>query len=104
MKICYENNNAVGCGAVKEYEKDVAELKRMFVKPEYRRKGISSKILNELEIWAKEENFSTYIIETFYKLEKAISLHKSFGFKITDNYVQFIVVESSICMKKTSNI
>jgi len=102
--ICYKNKIAVGCGAFKEYEPDVAELKRMFVKPEYRGKGIASKILNELELWAKEENYTTCILETSNKLENAILLYKNFGFEITDNYGQYIGVESSICMKKISNI
>ncbi|MQP24500.1 GNAT family N-acetyltransferase [Flavobacterium sp. LMO8] len=98
--VCYENDIALGCGAFKEYEPNVAELKRMFVVPESRGKGIASKILSELECWAKEEGFTSCILETSFKLEKAIALYKSFDFEITPNYGQYIGVESSICMKK----
>ncbi len=98
--VCYENNIAIGCGAFKEYEPRVAELKRMFVVPESRGKGIASKILTEIECWEKEEGFANCVLETSFKLEKAIALYKSFDFKITPNYGQYIGVESSICMKK----
>ncbi|MFI0426177.1 MAG: GNAT family N-acetyltransferase [Flavobacterium sp.] len=99
--VFYENNTALGCGAFKEYEPNVAELKRMFIVPESRGKGIASKILTELESWAKEEGFTSCILETSFKLENAISLYKKFGFQITERYGQYIGVESSVCMKKT---
>ncbi len=100
--ICYENNTAVGCGAFKAYEPEVAELKRMFVLPEARGKGIASKIVNELENWAKEEDYTSCILETSCRLESAIVLYKKLGFEITPNYGQYIGVQSSVCMKKNS--
>ena len=47
--VAYEDDVAVGCGAIKEYESNTMEVKRMFVKDEYRSKGIATKILIELE-------------------------------------------------------
>lgn len=99
--VCYENEVAVGCGAFKEYEPSIAEIKRMFVKPEYRGKGIASTILFELEKWAKEEKYKKSILETSFKLVNAIELYKKFGFELTERYGQYANVESSICMKKT---
>ena len=43
--VAYENNNPAGCGAIKEYKPDSMEVKRMYVLPENRKKGIASKIL-----------------------------------------------------------
>ncbi len=40
-----ENNNAVACGALKDFAKDTAEIKRMYVKDEFRGKGLSKLIL-----------------------------------------------------------
>src|SRR5207237_5535498 len=56
--VAYENETAVGCGAFKEYESNVAEIKRMFVLPDARGRGIAGLILKELENWAKEQDFS----------------------------------------------
>jgi len=99
--IFYENEVALGCGAFKAYGPNVAEIKRMFVLPESRGKGTASAILTALENWAKEEGFTSCILETSCRLENAIALYKKFGFEITPNYGQYIGVESSVCMKKT---
>ena len=98
--VCYENDEAVGCGAFKEYEPNVAEIKRMFVSPKHRNKGIAKKILQELIHWSQEEHFTSAILETAQKLKPAIALYQKFGFEITPNYGQYINVESSVCMKK----
>ena len=98
--ICYENEIAVGCGAFKEYDPTVVEIKRMFVLPEKRGKGIASTVLNALEIWAKENGFQHAILETSNQLTNAISLYQKSGYEIIPNYGQYIDVESSVCMKK----
>ena len=98
--VCYENDNAIGCGAFKTYESEVAEIKRMFVHPEQRGKKVASQVLNELELWAKELLFATCILETSFKLENAIALYKKSGYTIIERYGQYKNVESSVCMKK----
>ena len=98
--VCYEDEIAVGCGAFKEYEPTVAEIKRMFVLPEKRGKGIASTVLNALEIWAKENGFQNAILETSNQLINAISLYQKSGYEVIPNYGQYIDVESSVCMKK----
>ena len=98
--IIYENEIPVGCGAFKELDSETAEIKRMFVKPEARGKGIASKVLVELESWEKELNYHASQLETSQKLKNAIALYNKFGYKIIPNYGQYIGVESSVCMKK----
>ena len=98
--VCYENEVALGCGAIKEYESNKGEIKRMFVLPEGRGKGIASKILAELEQWAKELDFVSIQLETSQKLESAIALYRKFGYEDIPNYGQYIGVETSMCMKK----
>lgn len=98
--VCYEDEIAVGCGAFKEYEPTVVEIKRMFVLPEKRGKGIASTVLNALEIWAKENGFQHAILETSNQLTNAISLYQKSGYEVIPNYGQYIDVESSVCMKK----
>ena len=98
--VCYENGIAVGCGAFKKLEKNQVEIKRMFVHPNYRNIGIANLVLSELEIWAKQLENTSCILETSFKLESAIALYKKSGFKIISNYGQYKGVESSVCMKK----
>jgi len=98
--VAYTDDAAVGCGAFKEYEPGIAEVKRMFVRPEYRGKGIATKILTELEKWAGELKFQTAILETGHLMTAAISLYDRSGYERTPRYGQYIGVESSVCMKK----
>ncbi len=99
--VVYEDQRAIGCGAFKLYKDDVAEIKRMFVNPEDRGKGIASKILKELESWAREENFNSCILETGKRYPEAIALYKKNGYSITANYGQYELVEDSVCFQKT---
>ncbi|MGZ5246808.1 MAG: GNAT family N-acetyltransferase [Flavitalea sp.] len=46
--IIYENNEPIGCGAFKPFDDHKVEIKRMYVRPEFRGKGIATKILSEL--------------------------------------------------------
>ena len=98
--VCYENDVAVGIGAYKEYELNVAEIKRMYTIPEYRGKGIAKAIVTELEVWAKEENYTTSILETGYLQHDAIGLYHKLGYEITENFGQYKDLTTSVCMKK----
>ncbi len=101
--ICYENNIPIGIGAYKEFESKTVEIKRMYTLPEYRGKGIASKIIRELELWAKEENYTTSILETGLKQADALYLYQKLGYTIIENYGQYRGVENSVCMKKILN-
>lgn len=98
--VFYENGIALGCGAFKPLEDNVAEIKRMFVLPEQRGKGIAFAILKELENWAREEGNTSCILETSNQLTNAIALYKKTGYEVIPNYGQYVNVESSVCMKK----
>lgn len=98
--VCYDNQTPVAIGAYKEYDFETVEMKRMYTLPEYRGKGFASKILFELEIWAKEENYKIAVLETGVLQIEAISLYQKLGYVICDNYGQYVGVENSICMKK----
>ncbi len=98
--VVYENDETVGCGAFKKFDKNTAEIKRMFVHPNHRNKGIASIILKELELWANDLGFTSYILETSPKLTSAIALYEKTGYQFIPNYGQYIGVENSVCMKK----
>lgn len=98
--IVYEKDKAVGCGAMKEYESGIVEIKRMFVPIEKRGKGIAGRILTELQVWAKELGYRKCVLETGDKMVEAIGLYKKNNFKIIPNYGQYANIESSICFEK----
>lgn len=98
--VAYENERAVGGGAFREYEPNVAEIKRMFVRPEERGRGIAGQILSALENWAKELNFTECILETGKKQPEAIRLYRKSGYETMPSYGQYLNVENSVCMRR----
>jgi GNAT superfamily N-acetyltransferase len=98
--VFYENNHPLGCGTFKFYENKTLEIKRMYVLPEQRGKGIAGQILNELEKWAKELNYNSCILETGIMQVDAIGLYQKLGYSVIQNYGQYQGVENSVCMQK----
>jgi GNAT superfamily N-acetyltransferase len=99
--VFYENNIAVGCGAFREKESNTAEIKRMFVHPDHRKKGIASQVLTTLELWAAEIKYLYTVLETGKKQPEAIALYQKAGYTIIPNYPPYEKMYNSVCMKKT---
>jgi RimJ/RimL family protein N-acetyltransferase len=97
--IAYINGIAVGCGAIKQFDNDSVEVKRMFVSDEYRGRRIASKVLNELENWAKELGYASTVLETSNVQTEAVALYTK-TYTVTENYGQYAGIETSICFKK----
>ncbi|PSL44852.1 acetyltransferase (GNAT) family protein [Chitinophaga niastensis] len=98
--VAYVDGVPAGCGAIKAYETDGMEIKRMFVAPAFRGKGIATTILKALELWAAELHVSYCILETGKMLPEAIALYLKNGYDIIRNYGQYVGVTESVCFKK----
>ncbi|MFM2230780.1 MAG: hypothetical protein RL607_2038 [Bacteroidota bacterium] len=99
--VAYWDELPVGIGAYKAYDEFTAEIKRMYVDPAYRGKGIAIAILSELELWAKEEGFEKAILETGHQQFEAIQLYQKTGYHRIENYGQYAGVENSLCFQKS---
>jgi putative acetyltransferase len=98
--VLYQNNMPVACGAIKHYDNQAMEVKRMFVLPAYRGKGLAKEVLQELETWTAELNYSACILETGLMQPEAIALYKKCNYSIIPNYGQYIGDEKSVCFRK----
>lgn len=98
--LAYIDKTPVGCGCFKHYNDNSAEIKRMFVHPEFRGKGISKLILNELEAWMIKFGLKSAILETGINQTEAISLYKKSGYKKIENFGQYEGLELSVCFQK----
>jgi putative acetyltransferase len=98
--LMYDDQTAVGCVSFKFYEEGIAEVKRVFVRKEYRGKGIAKKLMICLEEKAKDKGFHTLILETGKILSEAMRLYNKLGYEIIDNYGQYRCMKDSICMQK----
>jgi len=98
--VTYEDDRPCGCGAIKEFEKNTMEVKRMFVTPEKRAKGIATTILVELEQWARDLSYTKCVLETGKRQPEAIRLYKKNGYSSIPNYGQYIGMDNSVCFEK----
>jgi len=98
--LLYKEKQAVGCGAIKEFEPLTMEVKRMFVLENNRGKGLATLILTELETWAAELSYKYCILETGINQPEAIALYHRNAYKIISNYGQYRGVDTSICFRK----
>jgi GNAT superfamily N-acetyltransferase len=98
--LAYENGTPLGCGAIKEYEAGTMEVKRMYVPPAHRKKGVATTVLAELERWARELSCTRCILETGKRQPEAIGLYKRNGYRLIPNYGQYAAVENSVCFEK----
>jgi GNAT superfamily N-acetyltransferase len=98
--IAYKDEMPVGCGCFKKFDDRSVEIKRMFVRPEYRGQKIAASILQELENWATELNISGTVLETGTKQHEAIHLYLKSGYIVVENYGPYKGLPESICMQK----
>ena len=90
----------VGCGALRPLKEGVGEIKRMFVEPRARGRGIARKILRELEAIAEGAGYAAVWLETGTLQPEAISLYETSGYKRIDCYGQYVDNPLSVCFEK----
>lgn len=100
LTVYDENNYSAACGALKHYNDDTVEIKRMFVRKEFRGKGLSKLILKELEKHAKKLKYKKIILETGYKQPEAVNLYKKFGYTEIECYAHHSSDPDSVCFEK----
>ena len=98
--MAYDGDEPVGCGALREHEAGTMEVKRMYVLPSKRGRGIASTVLAELETWCREFGIKNCILETGKNQPEAIHLYTKSNYKRIPNYGQYQTVENSVCFKK----
>lgn len=74
------DDKPVGCGAIQLQAPGYAELKRMYVRPNMRGKGIAKQIVSEIEAFAKQTNIHTLRLETGAYQPAAIHLYQKLGY------------------------
>ena len=98
--LLINNNITIACGALRRYSNNCAEIKRVYVKYEFRNKGYGELIMLTLEKLARKLNYHFTLLETGNRLYEAIYLYNKLGYKVTPNYREYKCADDSICMKK----
>jgi len=99
--IAYLDETPVACGCFKPFDSDAVEIKRMFVRPEARGKGISAMVLQELENWTKSLGYNATVLETGLRQIEAQGLYKKAGYMTIPKYGPYVDLPDSICFRKS---
>jgi putative acetyltransferase len=99
--VAWLDDEPVGCGALRPLpDTDAAEIKRMFVRPALRGKGISRSILAFLEATARAFGYTMVMLETGIHQTEAIGLYESSGYQRMDCYGSYQDSPISLCYEK----
>jgi putative acetyltransferase len=74
------DGDAAGCGGIQLFGTEYGELKRMYVRPAFRRFGLAKKMLEHLTVYAAQHNVSMLRLETGIYQTEAIGLYERWGF------------------------
>lgn len=93
--MAFDGEKIVATGAIRAYDldyeffrdvysgDDTAGIWRLMVDEDYRRMGIASAIVEEMEKFAKDERYSQIYLHTHRYLDSALSFWKSMGYEVT---------------------
>jgi putative acetyltransferase len=86
LLLAYWNKQVAGCIAFTKLEDGVCEMKRLFVRPSFRNKGIGDELINRLIAAARERGYSIMKLDTLERLSSALRLYLVHGFETTTAY------------------
>lgn len=100
LVVAYQDEMAVAIGAWKRRDNETAEMKRIYVCPEYRRKGIARALLQTLEDHSAFHGCKRWILETARTTDASHKLYLSLDYKITDYYGSPAGESNCLCFVK----
>jgi carbonic anhydrase len=77
---------AAGCGAFRGLERGTCEMKRVYVRPAFRGRGVGLALVEALILEARSIGYERIVLDTLPSMGEAHRLYKRFGFHETDAY------------------
>ena len=100
--VAYLDGVAVGCGAVRRLDETTAELKRMYVDPSARGRGIGRELVEALEHEARMLGITNVVLETGTRLAPAIKLYEGMGYARVPLFGEYLLSpNTSLCFGKS---
>ena len=95
-----DDGSAVACGGVTRFDDERGELKRMYVVPEARGRGLGRRLLVELEAEAQRLGYHALVLETGDRQPEAVGLYESSGYERIPCYPPYDSRALSLCFEK----
>jgi GNAT superfamily N-acetyltransferase len=99
--IVYDNEEPVGCGALRLLDPTTAELKRMYISPDRRGNGLGRRLVEALESEARDLGVNRLVLETGIRQTATFALYRSSGFRPIPLFGDYCLSpETSVCLGK----
>src|SRR3954469_20588273 len=98
--VAREDGRALGCGALRSLGEPVAEIKRMYVRPEARGRGVGAAVLHVLEQEAVERGFRVMRLETGPLQPEALRLYARAGYREIPCFGAYASGAASRCFER----
>jgi putative acetyltransferase len=100
--VAYVEDVAVGCGAIRRLDEVTAEIKRMYVDPSVRGRGIGRAMVEALEREARQAGATRIVLETGTRLAPAIKLYQAMGYVRIPLFGEYVASpKTSLCFGKS---
>jgi GNAT superfamily N-acetyltransferase len=100
--VAWLDGTAVGCGGLRRYDDGIGELKRMYVSPASRGRGVGRRVLGALEDRARHRlGHRRLVLETGVLQPEAMALYESAGYERIEPYGFYATSPLSRCFAKT---
>lgn len=90
----------LACGGYRRWDADTAELKRMYVRPAGRRRGLARRLITELEDAARASGYTQMWLETGLPQHEAMQLYAGAGYSPIEKFGQFAWAPEQRCYGK----
>ncbi len=80
LLLAYYNNSIAGCVGLCKFEQDICEMKRLYVKPDFRNEGIGKKLSLAVISGAKKIGYKRMRLDTISYMKEAIGIYQKLGF------------------------
>jgi putative acetyltransferase len=98
--LAFVDDQPAGCGGLRQLGPTEAEVKRMFVAPQHRGTGVSTAILERLEVFGRERGYARLVLETGDRQPDAIRFYTREGYERIANFGYYADSAASLCFAK----
>ena len=98
--LVYEDGRAAACAGLKRYSEEEAEIKRVWVEPEYRGRHIATEMMRKIEEKARMKGYKRTVLQTRETMADAVALYTGLGYRRTACYPPYDRLEGAVCFAK----